>query len=231
MRERQKQFLLLQINDALFPIGGYSHSYGLETYIQKGMVSDQDTAEKYIKNTLIYNTCYTDILSVRLAYQFAKEKKLKELIDLSAMLTAVKSPREIRQASLKLGSRFIKTVKTFKTDFQNGIFSQYTQSGAGTAVHHSIAYGVFCASAEISEKSTLEAFLYAQVSAMVTNCVKTIPLSQTAGQQMLFDLHHTMQQVLKKADTLTVTDLGKSAPGFDIRGMQHETLYSRLYMS
>ena len=27
---RKKQFLLLQVNDSLFPIGGYSHSYGLE---------------------------------------------------------------------------------------------------------------------------------------------------------------------------------------------------------
>ena len=32
----EKQFYLLQVNDALFPIGGYSHSQGLETYIQRG---------------------------------------------------------------------------------------------------------------------------------------------------------------------------------------------------
>ena len=34
LREWRKKFLLLQVNDALFPIGAYSHSYGLETYIQ-----------------------------------------------------------------------------------------------------------------------------------------------------------------------------------------------------
>ena len=34
------QFYLLQVNDALFPIGGYSHSMGLETYIQKDIVHD-----------------------------------------------------------------------------------------------------------------------------------------------------------------------------------------------
>ena len=36
----EKQFYLLQVNDALFPIGGYSHSQGLETYIQRGIVHD-----------------------------------------------------------------------------------------------------------------------------------------------------------------------------------------------
>ena len=42
-----KLFYLLQVNDALFPIGGYSHSQGLETYIQKGLVHDEETAKEY----------------------------------------------------------------------------------------------------------------------------------------------------------------------------------------
>ena len=44
MTEGTAKFFLLQVNDALFPIGGYSHSYGLETYIQKGIVHDEDSA-------------------------------------------------------------------------------------------------------------------------------------------------------------------------------------------
>ena len=44
----EKQFYLLQVNDALFPIGGYSHSQGLETYIQRGIVHNVDTAREYI---------------------------------------------------------------------------------------------------------------------------------------------------------------------------------------
>lgn len=44
MTDGISKFLLLQVNDALFPIGGYSHSYGLETYIQKGIVKDADSA-------------------------------------------------------------------------------------------------------------------------------------------------------------------------------------------
>ena len=55
---RNEKFLLLQVNDALFPIGGYSHSYGLETYIQKGIVKDLNSASEFIHKKLRYNFCY-----------------------------------------------------------------------------------------------------------------------------------------------------------------------------
>ena len=48
--DKKSKFLLLQVNDALFPIGGYSHSYGLETYIQKELVTNAAEAEAYIRN-------------------------------------------------------------------------------------------------------------------------------------------------------------------------------------
>lgn len=57
MTEGTAKFFLLQVNDALFPIGGYSHSYGLETYIQKGIVHDEDSAEEFIHKRLEYNFC------------------------------------------------------------------------------------------------------------------------------------------------------------------------------
>ena len=70
-RDRKKEFLLLQMNDSLFPIGGYSHSYGLETYIQKGLVGNA-AAEEYIRRRLRYNFLYTDLLAARLSWEAAR---------------------------------------------------------------------------------------------------------------------------------------------------------------
>ena len=50
-------FYLLQINDALFPIGAYSHSQGLETYIQRGIVHDEATAKEYIHHKIRLESC------------------------------------------------------------------------------------------------------------------------------------------------------------------------------
>ena len=60
----EKQFYLLQVNDALFPIGGYSHSQGLETYIQRGIVHDVDTAREYITHKIKWNLAYTALILI-----------------------------------------------------------------------------------------------------------------------------------------------------------------------
>ena len=85
----EKQFYLLQVNDALFPIGGYSHSQGLETYIQRGIVHNVDTAREYITHKIKWNLAYTELLAARLAYEAAEKKDLQELLYLEELLEKI----------------------------------------------------------------------------------------------------------------------------------------------
>ena len=223
----EKGFLLLQINDALFPIGGYSHSYGLETYIQKDLVRTAEEAGRFIRSRMLYGFCYNEFLSAKLAWDAAAEGDLDTLNRLETLLDASRVPAETRNAGKKLGSRFIKTVRSLDIPYESDIFLRYCSSRP--FVTHSVACGVFCAAVGIPRDAAMAHYLYAQASAMVTCCVKTIPLSQTAGQQLLFGC--PFREILDRLETLTEADLCRSAPGFDIRSMQHEGLYSRLYMS
>lgn len=228
---RRKHFLLLQVNDALFPIGGYSHSYGLETYIQKNLVTTVEEASDFIRNRMIYGFCYNEFLSARLAWEYAATGDLEALNRLEELLAASRIPRETREAGVKLGSRFVKTVKGMDIPYESNIFLRYCESRKGQFTTHSVVYGVFCAAVGIRREDAMVNYLYAQASAMVTNCVKTIPLSQTAGQHLLYECHDVFQEILTRLKTLTEEDLCQSAPGFDVRSMQHEGLYSRIYMS
>lgn len=222
-------FLLLQINDAAFPIGGYSHSYGLETYIQHGIVRDYETVLGYIRQNIKSSFLYSELLAVRLAYQAAVNRDYQEIQSIEEWIYAAKSPKELREASVKLGNRFIKMASAALPDA--GAFGEYRSLVRKERCSHSVAYGVFCAAAGIDQQEALGAYLYAQIGAVVTNCVKTIPLSQTDGQRILAGCHELFDQVLDQLNTLEKGDLCRSCPGLDIRSMQHEVLYSRLYMS
>ena len=225
------RFYLLQVNDALFPIGAYSHSQGLETYIQKGIVKDEKSAEQFLIQKIRANFLYTELLAVRLCYEAAMEKDLKKIEEVEEILNVSRVPAELRDAAKKMGSRFAKTINGLDLSFSSDVFQRYQKYREGKAQNHSCIYGVFCAALKIEEEEALLHYLYAQTSAMVTNCVKTVPLSQSCGQKILKNCYPVLEEILKEVKNLTKEDLCLSAPGFDLRSMQHERLYSRIYMS
>lgn len=224
-------FILFQINDALFPIGAYSHSYGLETYIQKNLIKNSNDVYEYIKTNAKTNFLYTELLAAYKAYEFAEKNNLSKILELEEIIDASKIPKEIRTASEKLGSRFIKTVSSLDVKYESNIFNEYIKKeNEGTRIHSS-AYGVFCFSVGIDKVKAMEGYLYAYVSASIINAVKLIPLSQNEGQKILYKCYKFFDEIIDMLLSLDIKDLCLSTPGFDIRCMQHEALYSRLYMS
>lgn len=224
-------FLLLQINDSLFPIGSYTQSYGLETYIQKEIVVDLDSAFNYLKKQLHTSFLYNDLLVIKIAYKYAKNLDIKKLIELEKISKAAKTAKELREASLKLGNRFMRAVEGIDLNFDTKFLNEYCVACKKIGISHTVAYAVFCATASIDLNEAIASYLYAQTSSSVTNCVKLVPLSQTSGQQILYKLHESFDCLLNELELLDEDSLFLSCPALDIRSMQHEILYSRLYMS
>ena len=158
-------FYLLQINDALFPIGAYSHSQGLETYIQRGIVHDEATAKEYIHHKIRWNLAFTELLAARLSYLAAAYGDLEQLLSIEEILEASRIPMEQREAARKMGSRFAKTIEKQElpvTKEENGIFRRYLTARKGQAINHCCIYGVFCAAMNIPLADALSYYLYAR---------------------------------------------------------------------
>ena len=225
----QQTFLLLQLTDPLLPIGGYAHSYGLETCIQNGAVHDTDSARLFLEKKLELGFLYGDLLPARLAWEAAQANSLEGLRELDELLAASRAPEELRQAGWKLGSRFLKTAAGMGIPLPP-LITAYMTGGEGQC-SYPVCFGAVCAALALPEEESLSHFLYAQTSAMVTCCVKLVPLRQPDGQQILRSLQPLMSRLVLQSLELDSSCLCLSAPGFDLHCMEHETLYSRLYMS
>lgn len=224
----QKDFLLLQVNDAVFPIGSYTHSFGLESYIQHKEVHDRASALTYMRAYLSTQFLYTELLGLKLAYQHAMQASLEPILDIEEQICLATPPLELRSANQKLGNRFLKTIAVLDLSL-NTFFHGYMQ--ATTTPTHATSYGVFCACLGLELETSLKHYLYAQSSNMVINCVKTIPLAQNDGQRILLALQEDFVKILGVLEGLDVSYLCAASVQNDIKAMQHEHLYSRLYMS
>ncbi len=217
---------LLHLSDPTLPIGGYAHSYGLESYVQQGGVCSVESAKSFVRNSLWHNAKYNDALYVRLAWEAVNSKNTERLKTLDEECTALKSPSEIRSASLKLGVRLLKIFERKVDNTQT--LMQLTKGGGG---HYPIMYGALAAMMGLEMGDTLLSFYYNTLVGMVTNAVKLIPLGQLSGQDLIFELEEELGALVDETTALDPDMRGVCAVAFDIKAMQHERLYSRLYMS
>ena len=221
---------LLQLSDPMLPIGGFAHSYGLETYVQNGVVHDKPSANEFITQMLSQNIHYTDAAFVSLAYDASKENSIDQIIRLDEECRAVKLPREIREASSKLGTRLL---KIFGAVQQNEFIDQLKCAVEAGVIRgsYSVMFGTFAAVLRIEKADSLTGYYYNAVAGLVTNSVKLVPLGQQDGQEILFSLQPLIKSLVQKSLFPNRDLIGLCCTGFDIRCMQHERLYSRLYMS
>lgn len=223
-------YLLLQINDATFPIGSYTQSFGLETYILQNKLLTEDDVFLYVKSYLLNSFFYTELISANLAYEYGQKLDFDSLVELDEILSATKLPVEIRDASEKLGRRLVKTLVGMNVPFEENV-QAFLTTYEKQHIHHASIYGFICGSLNLDRKSAIRLFLYQQGAGTITNAVKTVPLSQVVGQKLLFNLNSVFDECIEKLKSTSIEDVGLSSPCFDIRQMQHEILYSRLYMS
>ncbi len=221
---------LLHIADPNLPIGGYSHSNGLETYVQQGKVNSPETTATFIKNMLKSSIVHNDASYIRLVYEALEKGDFNEVKKVDDECSAQKSPKEIREGSYKLGARLFK-IFTEKNDHPmlKELVKYITENEE--IGNYPIVYAVICFISDISLEEALTGFFFSTASGMVTNAVKLVPLGQLQGQTVLFEIQGYIEEWVKKTINLDKKLIGLASVGFDLRSMQHEKLFSRLYMS
>ncbi|MDU8923329.1 urease accessory protein UreF [Pasteurellaceae bacterium LIM206] len=221
---------LLHLVDPTLPIGAFNHSNGLETFVQQGIVNSKDSLERYVQTQLLQNWIYNDGAYLSLAFEAMHHQDLTRLIALDQELAATKIARESREGSYKLGVRLLKIFTRYErhpllSGFQQAITARQCKG------FYPIVFAMVAQATDLSKADSLCAFYYNAVVGAITNGVKLIPLSQMDGQDILFELRRSIESAVLKSLDPDPDWLGAATLANDIRSMQHERLYTRLYMS
>ena len=194
---------LVQSLDPLFPIGGFTLSNGMETYVQNNSVYDEKTLVKHLKSYL-YILSFNELAFAALAYKGHDIKRLDMLC------SAYRAPMELRNGSVKQCMRFLKLHSELGSYPKINEYLKLIRMGECEG-HYSIAMGLFIKDLDIDLEESLELYCYNIISSM------------TAAEGI--------SQAVGTAVNVTEDELGASGTGFDLSSMRHERLYSRIYIS
>jgi urease accessory protein len=221
---------LLQISDQQFPTGAYTFSHALETYVQEGLVYDRASCQQLL-TTLCHNALGPcDIVFCRAAYHHAMADDLEALTALDRLLNAHKVARELRQESQHTGKAFLRASLALTSTPLLQRYLQAIQAGRASG-HHAVAFGLVAQCLSLPAESAIHAYAYNVIAGLVAAAIRLVPLGQSDGQRLLHDLAPTLIEAAQTYRNLTPDEAWSCTPGLEIRSMQHERLYSRLFRS
>jgi urease accessory protein len=224
---------LLQISDSALPIGGYTHSWGLESAIARGLVRDAESLERFVRGWLWHALSPLEGVMVAACRRAAAGRDWPTVARANAMLTASIAPPTIRAASREMGEQLLSLASTW-TWSREGIaaFEAGTPSGREwRRWNHPVVFGLLGAIAGGSEVETLQAYLHQAVVGMIAAGVRAIPVGHTHGQQMIAYLH---EEIMHLAETFALRPLdaaGSGSPFYEVLCDEQTRLYSRLFRS
>ncbi|WP_307092503.1 urease accessory protein UreF [Arthrobacter sp. B2I5] len=218
------QLALQQLTDSALPTGAFAHSLGFETYVEAGVVADEAGFGVWLSAFISQSLTYSDGLAIRLFYEGV------DLGELDALFSASLLSRQVREASLKMGSRLLEIGAEVFPSPELELYRDLVATGRA-AGHQPLAFAVVARSLGVPQQEALAAYLFATVTTLTQNAVRAIPLGQNAGQRVLRKAHDDVAAAINRIARLTPDDFGAVSPGLEISQMRHERQRARMFMS
>lgn len=99
---------LFQFCDSQFPTGAFSHSFGLETYIQRQTVHDAESFTQWLTLFLNEQLTYSDGLAMRIVYDALENNNQTKILDIDKKIFVQSVPKETRVGTKQMGTRMVK---------------------------------------------------------------------------------------------------------------------------
>ena len=223
---------LLQLTSPALPVGAYSYSDGIEWLVEIGTLDDATQLQKWLIQELTYGAIRMETAVMVRGYQAMSNHDLQKLQTWNAWLSAARETEELRLQSWQMGRSLLRLCLDLQdsenTDLaQMESFAQLQKAGCNFAIAFSITATLW----HIPLESAVLGYLHSWATNLIGAGIKLIPLGQTIGQKLLFQLQPQLEAATQAILILKDEDLSSCGWGLALASMAHETQYSRLFRS
>jgi urease accessory protein len=216
---------LLQLVSPALPVGAYSYSEGLEALVDRGVVNNKETLEDWIRKQLQYGSIRIEAAVMLRTYQSVRDEDLEAIAKWNAWLSATRETEELRQQSWQMGRSLLKLLIELQPQLQS------IAGAIDSPCNYAVAFGIAAACWQIDSQATIIGYLQSWAANLISAGVRLIPLGQTAGQQVLFNLRDLIIQTTQEILRLKDEEMSSCSWGLALASMAHQTQYTRLFRS
>jgi len=217
----------LQTADSAFPVGGFSHSYGLEGMVQDEIIRDKDDLQSFLDRTWVPLMTHLELPLVRHAYSADSRETWFEL---DQMAWANRATHEAREAQRQMGMQRLKLVSKMTNDRELIALAELADRGAWHSQWPVVA-GIEGRVLHVSLELALPAFCYQSVCGIMAASAKLIRIGPTDIQLIIRETMNRSEKAIQDSAQISRDEIGWFTPLLDITGSRHETAYTRIFIS
>ena len=192
-----------------FPTGAFSYSHGMESAIQDNLVKDAGGLRSWVDSLLSHGSGRNDGLFLKAAYKGVDEA--------NKLCLALSGSKERLRETMELGQAFSRVVRA---SYDVNLPDQMA---------YPVAIGMTAQQIGLDLTLTLQSYLQAFASNLISVGVRTIPIGQQAGQDCLIGLYPIIQNMANQIKSESLDDLGTATFVSDLMAMKHEKSVPRIY--
>ena len=220
--------ILLQTNDALFPTGGYAHSFGFEELARlRGLRTESDLRD-FVETSILPALENQELPYLRFAFEAVGN--LARVCEIDREISAWKIAREIRDASTQIGGRRLAALRAVN---DRPLYREFAGAIAAreTPGHHLTVCALQAAGENFPLPAALAAYVYQAVSGACSASLKLIRIGQEGCQRVLGRALEAAPTVVAHSQKVEREHAGFFDPLLEIAAMRHEFANERLFIS
>lgn len=218
---------LLQLCSANLPVGGFSFSQGLEYAVEMDWVTDPATTKDWISFNLSQSIAHTDLALLNRLQKSLVEDDFISFQQWNQHALACRESNELYLADVAMGKalmRLLKDIQSIDSQHFAELIKQKEISFVSAFALSAHLFGL--------DLTTMQSgFCWAYIDNQVAAATKLVPLGQTQGQNLLFELTEHVEQAIEQANQVDDDNIGASLPRLAMASAWHETQYTRLFRS
>jgi urease accessory protein len=215
---------LYQLISPSLPIGSFTYSQGLEWAIEAQWITDSSSLKHWLSSVLEHSIVTLELpILLRLLSAFETSNEAN-IVRWTQWLLACRETSELRKEEQQRGAALARLLPNLGVNIPENLALHVAKCQLTGFALAAYQWG-------IDAQRLCYGYCWGWLENIVLAGVKLIPLGQTDGQKLMFELAEKIPASVERALGLKDFDINSSTPALAIASSRHETQYTRLFRS